>query len=98
MRAGRVAAADPCSHLVLGRRRRSRHRDEEEELYPRYELIGMFRQSEQLLAEMQGRALELETFEPDGNGNFRVAPDYADVIAGSEPGADDRADEPEDRR
>lgn len=45
----------------------------------------MFRQSEQLLAELQGRALELETLEPDGNGNFRVAPGYADVIAGSGP-------------
>ena len=87
--------------LVLGRRRRSRHRDEEEELYPRYKLVEMFRQSEQLLAELQGRALELETLEPDGNGHFRVAPStpgYADNIAGSEPGDDDRASEPEDRR
>jgi hypothetical protein len=83
---------------VLGRRRRSRHRDEEEELYPRPELVEMFRQSEQLLAELQGRAPEFETLEPDGNGNFRIAPDYADNIAGSEPGDDDRASEPEDRR
>lgn len=84
--------------LVLGRWRKPRHRDEEEELYPRHELVEMFRQSEQLLAELQGRALELETLEPDGNGNFRVAPGYADNIAGSEPGDDDRASEPEDRR
>ncbi|MGD0066034.1 MAG: hypothetical protein ABSB76_21635 [Streptosporangiaceae bacterium] len=41
--------------LVLGRRRKARHRDEEEELYPRHELVEMFRQSEQLLAELQGR-------------------------------------------
>jgi hypothetical protein len=84
--------------LVLGRRRRARHRDEEGELYPRHELVEMFRQSEQLLAELQGRALELETLEPDGNGNFRAAPGYANNIAGSEPGDDDRASEPEDRR
>ena len=84
--------------LVLGRWRKSRHRDEEEELYPRQELVEIFLQSEQLLAELQGRALELETLEPDGNGNFRVAPGYADNIAGSEPGDDDRASEPEDRR
>jgi hypothetical protein len=84
--------------LVLGRRRRSRRRDEKEELYRRYELAEMFRQSEQLLADPEGRALELETLEPDGNGNFRVAPGYADNIAGSAPGDDDRASEPEDRR
>ena len=84
--------------LVLGRWRKPPHRDEEEELYPRDELVEMFRQSEQLLAELQGRALELETLEPDGNGNFRVAPGYADNIAGPEPGDDDRASEPEDRR
>ena len=77
--------------LVLGRRRKARHRDEEEALYPRHELVEIFRQSEQSLAELQGRALELETLEPDGNGNFRVAPGYADNIAGSEPGDDDRA-------
>jgi len=58
----------------------------------------MFRQSEQLFAESQGRALELETLEPDGNGNFRIAPGYTDNITGSEPGDDDRASEPEDRR
>jgi hypothetical protein len=58
----------------------------------------MFRQTEQLLAEMQGRALELETLEPDGNGSLRVAPSYVDSIAGSEPGDDDRVSEPEDRR
>jgi hypothetical protein len=29
--------------LVLGRRRKARHRDEEEELYPRHELVEMFR-------------------------------------------------------
>lgn len=58
----------------------------------------MFRQSEQLLAELQGGALELETLEPDGNGNFRVAPGYAGDIAGPEPSDDDRASEPEDRR
>jgi hypothetical protein len=58
----------------------------------------MFRQSEQLPADPEGGALELETLEPDGNGNFRVAPGYADDIAGSEPGDDDRASEPEDRR
>jgi hypothetical protein len=84
--------------LVLGRWRRSRRRDEKEELYPRRELVEMFRQTEQLLAEMQGRALELETLEPDGNGNLRVAPRYADSIAGSEPDDDDRGGEPEDRR
>jgi len=84
--------------LVLGRRRRARHRDEEEELYPRRELVEVFRQSEQLLAELQGRGLELETLEPDGNGNFRVAPGYADNIAGPDPSDDDRASEPEDRR
>lgn len=86
--------------LVLGRWRRSRRRDEEEEeeLYPRYALVEMFRQTEQLLAEMQGRALELETLEPDGNGNLRVAPGYVDSVAGSEPGEDDRVSEPEDRR
>ena len=84
--------------LILGRRRKPRHRDEEEELYPHHELVEMFRRSEQLLAELQGRALELETLEPDGNGNFRVAPGYADNIAGSEPGGDDRASEPEDHR
>jgi hypothetical protein len=83
--------------LVLGRRRKARHRDEEEELYPRHELVEMFRPSEQLLAELQGRAPELETLEPDGNGNFRVAPGYDDNITGSEPGDDDRASEPEDR-
>jgi hypothetical protein len=77
--------------LIIGRWRRSRHRYEEEELYPRDELVEMFRQSEQLFAEFQGRALELETLEPDGNGNFRVAPGYADNITGSEPGDDDRA-------
>lgn len=58
----------------------------------------MFRQSEQLRADPEGRALELETLEPDGNGNFRVAPGYAGNIAGSAPGDDDRASEPEDRR
>lgn len=59
----------------------------------------MFRQSVQLLAELQGRALELETLEPVGNGNFRVAPGYTDNTAGSEPGDDrSRASEPEDRR
>lgn len=84
--------------LVLGRWRRSPRRDEEEELYPRFELVEMFRQSEQLLAELQGRALELETLEPDGTGNFRVAPGSPVSIAGSEPGDDDRASEPEDRR
>jgi hypothetical protein len=84
--------------LVLGRWRRPRRRDEEEELYLRYELVEMFRQSEQLLAELQGRGLELETLEPDGNGNFRVVPGYADNIAGSEPGDNNRASEPEDRR
>jgi len=84
--------------LVLGRRRKSRHRDEEEELYPRHELAGMFRQSEQLPAELRGGALELETLEPDGNGNFRVAPGYAADIAGPDPSDDDRASEPEDRR
>lgn len=84
--------------LVLGRRRKSRHWDEEEELYPRDELVEMFRQSEQLLAELQGGALELETLEPDGNGNFRVAPGYAGDIAGPDPSDDDRASEPEDRR
>jgi hypothetical protein len=84
--------------LILGRWRRSRHRYEEEELHPRHELIEMFRQSEQLFAEFQGRALELETLEPDGNGNFRIAPGFADNITGSEPGDDDRASEPEDHR
>jgi hypothetical protein len=84
--------------LVLGRRRKARHRDEEEELYPRDELVEMFRQSEQLLAELQGGALELETLEPDDNGNFRVAPGYAGDIAGPDPSDDDRASEPEDRR
>ena len=84
--------------LVLGRRRISRHRDEEEELYPRHDLVEMFRQSEELLAELQGSALELETLEPDRNGNFRVVPGYVDNTAGSEPGDDDRAGEPEDRR
>jgi hypothetical protein len=58
----------------------------------------MFRQSEQLLDEMQGRALELETLEPDGNGNFRVASGEADNIARSEPGDDEGASEPEDRK
>lgn len=58
----------------------------------------MFWQSEQLLAELEGRALELETLEPDGNGNFRVAPGYADNIARSQPRDDDRTSEPEDRR
>ena len=72
--------------------------EEEEDLYPRRELVEMFRQTEQLLAEMQGRPLELETLEPDGNGNLRGAPRYADSIAGSEPGDDDRDGEPEDRR
>ena len=99
MRVGRVAAADPCplpgprpptEILAPGRGR--------EELYPRDELVGMFRQSEQLLAELQGGALELETLEPDGNGNFRIATGYADNIAGPDPGDDDRASEPEDRR
>jgi len=56
----------------------------------------MFRQSEQLLAELQGHALELATLEPDGNGNFQVALD--DNIGRSGPGDDDRASEPEDRR
>jgi hypothetical protein len=85
--------------LVLGRWRRSRHRDEEEEeLYPRYELVEMFRQSEQLLTELPGHALELETLEPDGNGNIRVMPSYADNIGGSEADDDDRAGDPEDRR
>lgn len=84
--------------LVLGRRRKSRHRDEEQELYPRDELVEMSRRSEQLLTELQGRGLELETLEPDGNGNLRVAPGYAGNIAGPEPGDDDRASEREDRR
>jgi hypothetical protein len=84
--------------LVLGPWRKPRHGDEEGELYPRDELVEMFRQSEQLLAELQGGALELETLEPDGNGNFRVASGYADNFAGSDPGDDDRASEPEDRR
>jgi hypothetical protein len=83
--------------LLLGRRT-SRRGGEEEELYPRLALVEMFRQSEQLLAELQGPELELETLEPDGNGNFRVARGNADDIAGSEPGDDDRASEPEDRR
>jgi hypothetical protein len=51
-----------------------------------------------LIAELQGRALELETLEPDGNGNFRIAPGYADNVAGLDPSDDDRASEPEDRR
>ena len=68
------------------------------ELYLRDELVEMFRQSEQLLAELQGRALELETLEPDGNGNFRIAPGYVDNSAGSEADDDDRTSEPEDRR
>ena len=84
--------------LILGRRPKPRHWDEEEELYPRHELAEMFRQSEQLLVEMQGEALELETLEPDGNGNLRVTPGHADTIAGSEPADDERASEPEDRR
>lgn len=42
--------------------------------------------------------LELETLETDGNGNFRVAPGDADNIAGSQPGDNNRASEPEDRR
>jgi hypothetical protein len=84
--------------LILGRWRRSRHPLEEEELYPRYELVEMFRQSEQLLAEFQGRGLELETLEPDGSGNFRIAPGSDGNITGSEPDDDDRASEPEDHR
>jgi hypothetical protein len=84
--------------LVLDPWRKSRHRDAGEALYPRHELVEMFRQSEQLLTELQGRPLEFETLEPDGNGSFRVAQDDADVIAGAEPGDDERASEPEDRR
>lgn len=47
----------------------------------------MFRESEQLPAELKGRVLELETLEPDGNGNFRIESGDADTAAGSEPTA-----------
>jgi hypothetical protein len=57
--------------LVLGRRRRSRHRNEEEELCPRYELVGMFRQSEQLFADPEGRALELEEMRKNTSGRIK---------------------------
>lgn len=84
--------------LVLDRWRKSPSQDREEEFYPRHELAGMLRQSEGMLAELQGRALDLETLEPDGTGNFRVVADSSVTFAGSEPGDDDRTGEPEDRR
>jgi hypothetical protein len=58
----------------------------------------MFQQSADLGADLQGDYRELETLEPDGNGNFRVEPGTSDDTDGSEPGDDEAGGEPEDRR
>lgn len=84
--------------MILDRRLKSASRIQEDEPYSRDELAWMFRRSERLLAELQGGDLELETLEPDGNGNFRVEPSHLGSPSGSEPSNDDAESEPEDRR
>jgi hypothetical protein len=72
--------------LILDRKQPYGSRDDpEEERYARSELAAMFRQSEQLLADSQGRALEFETLGSDGNGGFQVATGRDVDIVGSAP-------------
>jgi hypothetical protein len=82
--------------VVLDRWRRSA--PQEEELYSRDELAGMFRLSEDMLSELHGSDPELATLEPDGNGNLRVTPDSLGTTVELEPTDDDTVGEPEDHR
>jgi hypothetical protein len=82
--------------LVLARLRRTG--PQAGDSYSRDEIVRMFQQSADLGADLQADYRELETLEPDGNGNFRVEPDNSSDTDGSEPGDDDAGGEPEDRR
>lgn len=85
--------------IILDRWRESAPDSVEGVLYSRSELAGMFRESEGLLAELQGRNVEFMTLVPDGNGGHRVTEDLSGLIAGTDIDDDsDRSGEPEDRR